>query len=151
MNDSLFPTYDLERHLLTSFLTSTLRKINELAEEVERLRSAVGQRGPEASNNSIQSGSSGPPSNHINGSDQQVPVFPLQPPSLPQQSNLPAQFQSPSTPIISSAPVSFSAPPPRGYSRSLEYINLDRDRINDLFRMWKAINEVSIIEIVWPS
>lgn len=113
-------------------LISCLRRINELAEEVERLRSAVDGHRTETSASSMPGGL-GPQSNHINGSQQQPPILHSQPPLFPQQSNSSPQDQSSSTRFALSTPA--SAPSPAGYSRSLEHINLDKDRINGLFQM----------------
>ena len=122
-------------------LTAYHRRINELAEEVERLRSAVDGRRTEPSISSTKSGSSVLPSSRISANQQQPPACHPQPPPFQQQSNSSIQAH-PSTQFSSST--SASAPSSAGHSRYLEHITLDIDQINDLFQM--SVDNLASVE-----
>lgn len=99
---------------LTCQLSWHRRKINELAEEVERLRSAVDRRAADASPSSASNG----PGASSKGYGQQS-----------------SENQSPPNRLSQGVATYIAGSCSASHPRSLDHIALDKHRISDLFRM----------------
>ncbi|KAG0648535.1 Regulatory LEU3 [Hyphodiscus hymeniophilus] len=126
--------WDQPMHKMPQAVTAV--KIDELTEQVEQLRSAVDRRGVDTSNSSIPAGNSGPPSSHHDSSHLQTSTSHAQRPMLPPQPSPSLQYHSRASKTPPVTPTTFSGAPLAIHSRSLEHINLDQARIDDLYRIF---------------
>ena len=107
------------------------RKINELAEEVKRLRYAVDGRSSDIPSSSIQNGATTSFPSHV----QQLLSLQPQPPLFQPPCSASTEKEASPAGLVSSVSATVSGSSLATYSRSLEHITLDKDRIIGLFQV----------------